>query len=148
MFLVSLVGFLLAVAVAVLTPDLGLARRGGMWFLLLLIFWILVITAPYRVAKRQMKTSVLISAPIQSIFSTQRINHSGTHFSNEVSYEALWAVHETRSLFLLYSNATSAFVLPKRFFKDAAQQNDWRVLVERRITPKVITKSGFLGRCL
>ncbi len=146
--LVSFVGVLLAVAVAVLTPEHDLARRGGTWFLLLLIFWICVATAPYRGAKRQMKTSIPLSGQILYVFSSQGIHRSGTHFSSDISYEVLWAVRETKSLFALYLSASSAVVLPKRFFKDAAQEKDWRVLVEEHISPKVITKAGFLGRRL
>jgi YcxB-like protein len=146
--LVSVVGLLFAVAVAVLTPERDLARRGGTWFLLLVIFWIWVVTAPYRSAKRQMKTSSSLSGQTLYVFSSQGIHRSGTHFSSDISYEVLWAVRETKSLFALYFSASSASVLPKRFFKDAAQENDWRILVEEHISPKAITKSGFLGRWL
>ena len=111
-------------------------------------FWICVVTAPYRGAKRQMKTSIPLSGQIVHVFSSQGIHRSGAHFSSDTSYEALWAVRETKSLFALYFSASSAFVLPKRFFRDAAQQNDWRILVEEHISPKVITRSGFLGRWL
>ncbi len=148
MMLVCLVGVLLAVVVAVVTPERDLARRGGTWFLLLLIFWICVITAPYRGAKRQMKTSIPLSGQILYVFSSQGIHLSGTQFSSDTSYEVLWAVRETKSLFALYFSASSAFVLPKRFFKDSAQEKDWRIFVEEHISPKAITRSGFLGRWL
>jgi hypothetical protein len=146
--LVSFVGLLLAVLVAVLTPAHDLALRAGTWFLLLVLFWICIVTAPYRGAKRQLKTSIPLSGEIRYVFSSQSIHSSGTHFSSDISYEALWAVRETKSLFLLYSSASSAVVVPKRFFKDAAQENDWRILVEEHISPKVIIKPGFLGRRL
>jgi hypothetical protein len=146
--LISISGVLLAVVVLVLTSDYELVRKNGTPFLLLLVFWIVLVTAPYRGAKRQMKTNVPLAAPILYIFSPQGIHRSGIHFSSDISYEALWAVRETNSLFLLYLSATSAFVFPKRFFKDAAQEKDWRLLVEQRISPKSITKSGFLGRWL
>jgi hypothetical protein len=148
MTIISFVGVLLAVVVAVLTPDLELARHNGTPFLLLLVFWTCIVTTPYWAAKRQMKTTVPLSAPITYIFSSKSIHRTGTHFSSDISYEALWAVRETRSLYLLYLGAGSALVLPKRFFKDAAQQDDWRTLVEQRISPKCITKSGFLSRWL
>jgi hypothetical protein len=70
------------------------------------------------------------------------------YFSSEISYEALWAVRETKSLFLLYLGAGSAILLPKRFFKDAAQQSDWRIFLQQQISPKRIMRSGFLGRWL
>lgn len=148
MTLVSLAGVLLAVAVAVLTSDWGLVRHNGTPFLLMLIFWIFIMATPYLAAKRLMKTTIPLSAPITCIFSPRVIQRTGTHFSSEISYEALWAVRETKSLFLLYLGAGSAILLPKRFFKDASQQDDWRILVEQRISPKHITKSGFLGRWL
>jgi hypothetical protein len=148
MTLISLAGVLLAAVVALLTSDLELVRRNGTPFLLMLMFWTFVIASPYLAAKRLMKTTIPLSASITCIFSSRGIHRSGLHFSSEISYEALWAVRETKSLFLLYSGAGSAFVLPKRFFKDASQQNDWRILVEQRISPKRIMRSGFLGRWL
>jgi hypothetical protein len=144
--LVSFAGVMLAVVVAVLTPEHDFGS--GTWFVLLLIFWIVLATTPYIRAKRQMKTSIPLSGQIRYVFSSQGIHTSGTHFSSDISYEVLWAVRETKSLFALYSSAISALVLPKRFFRDAAQQNDWRILVEEHISPKVITRSGFLGRWL
>lgn len=146
--LVSAVGVLLAVVVALLTSDLELARHAGTPFLLLLIFVTALATTPYRGAKRLMKTSPHFSAPITYIFTPRGIHSSGLHFSGDVSYEALWTVRETKSLFLLYLNAGSAFVLPKRFFKDSVQQNDWRLVLDQRISPNSIVKPGFLGRWL
>jgi uncharacterized membrane protein SirB2 len=146
--IVSLVGIVLAVIVGLLIPNGKPALHNGPPFLLLLIFLIILATTPYRGAKRLMKTSARLSAPITYAFSTQAIHSTDIHSSSDVSYDALWAVRETKSLFLLHLNASSAIVLPKRFFKDAAQEKDWRLLVEERISPKRITKSGFLGRWL
>ncbi len=145
---VSFAGVLLAVVAVVLTSDLDMARRNGTPLLLAFLFWIVIVTTPYRAAKRQMKTNIPLSAPIQYIFSSSAIEGSGSHFSSELSYEALWKITETKSLFLLYLGEGSALVLPKRFFKDGTQEHDWRTFVEQRISPKHITKSGFLGRWL
>ncbi len=148
MLLVSLGGVLLAAVVALLTPDLKLALHNGTPFLLLSVFWLCLVTTPYRGAKRLLKTSAHLSSPITYTFSTQSIHSSGIHSSSDISYDALWDVRETKNLFLLYLNATSAIVLPKRFFNDATQEKDWRLLIEERISPKGITRSGFLGRWL
>jgi hypothetical protein len=148
MMLVTLGGVLLAVMVALLTPDLRLALHNGTPFLLLLVFWLCIVASPYRVAKRLMMTSTQFSSPITYTFSSQGIHSTGIHSSSDISYAALWSVRETKSLFLLYLNANSALVIPKRFFKNAIQQDDWRVLVEQRIAPKSIVKSGFLERWL
>jgi YcxB-like protein len=148
MTLVSLGGVLLAVLVALLTPDLRLAVHNGTPFLLLLAFWLCIVAAPYWAAKRLLKTSNQLSAPITHTFSTQAMHSTGIHSSSDISYDALWDVRETKSLYLLYLNASAAIVLPKRFFRDATQEKDWRLLIEERISPKSITKSGFLGRWL
>jgi YcxB-like protein len=146
--IISVGGVLLAVVVVLLTHNWELVRHNGTPFLLLLMFWVVIATAPYRGAKRLMKTSGYLSAPVTYTFSSQGVHSAGRHISSDISYEALWAVRETKSLFLLYMSATSALVLPKRFFKDAAQQDDWRILVEQRISPKRIARLGFLGRWL
>jgi len=147
-FLIAFAGVLLAGLATVLTSDLEVIRQSGTPFLLLLVFWIVVVTAPYRGARRQIKTNVAISAPIQYIFSSRGITSTGTDFSSEISYGNLWAVLETKSLFLLYLSEGHAILLPKRFFKDGGQQDHWRSLLEQRITPKRITPVGFLGRWL
>jgi YcxB-like protein len=148
MTLFSLVGVILAALVALMTPNLELARQGGIPFLLLLLFWTCLVTSPYWAAKKLMKTQITLSSPITYVFSSQSVQSRGRHFSSEVSYEALWAVRETRSLFLLFFGAGSALVVPKRFFKDAIQENDWRSLVRQQISPKDIAKPGFLSRWL
>jgi hypothetical protein len=146
--LVSVAGVLLALIVLVLTSNYQLVIRNGTPFLLLLLFWTCIVTSPYRSAQRQMKTAKRLSAPIMYRFSSQGIHSEGLHFTSELSYDALWAVRETKSLFLLYPGAGSALVVPKRFFKDAPQQNHWRTVLEQGIVPKRITKGGFLGRWL
>ncbi len=148
MLLVSLAFVLVAALVLVLTADFRWARTNATPFLLLLLFWAWLAIAPYLGAKRQMKTNIPLTAPIRCVFSPQAIHRSGGHFSSELSYEALWAVGETKTLFLLYLSAVSAIVVPKRFFDNAAQQRDWRLLMEQKISPKKITKRGFLGRWL
>jgi hypothetical protein len=145
--LVSLVPVLVTPVVVLLTSDWEVARKATPFFLLLII-WALLATTPYRGAKRLLKTNVNLCAPIKYTFSSRGINSIGTYFSSELSYEALWTVRETKSLFLLYTSAGTGIVLPKRYFKDEAQQNDWRALVEQGISPKHITNSGFLGRWL
>jgi hypothetical protein len=146
--LVPLVGIVLALLVVVLTHNFQLALRNGTPFLLLLLFWIVLMTTPYRVAKKQWSTTRALSGPTTFTFSPRGMHQTGLLFSSDISYEALWAVRETKSLLLIYTSARSALVLPKRFFKDAAQQNEWRILIEERISPKRITRSGFLGRWL
>jgi hypothetical protein len=148
MLLGTLVGVLLTVVAVLPNSDFELARRSGTWFLLLLIFWVVIVTTPYRGAKRLMKTNASVSAPITWIFSSRGMHRTGLRFSSEISYEALWAVRETKSLYLLNLSAASALLLPKRFFRDAVQQNDWRIFVEQRISPKRITRLGLLGRWL
>lgn len=148
MIAISFFGVLLVGILAVLNSDLEFARTTGTPFLLLFAFWIALAAAPYRGARRQLKTNISLANPITTTFSSEGIHRTGSHFSGDLSYQALWEVCETRSLFLLYTGAGSALLLPKRFFRDAAQENDWRVFVERQIAPKRISKAGFLGRRL
>ena len=148
MTLVCLVGLLLAVLAGLLTSDLEVVVDRGTPFFLLLAFWIVLLTTPYRIAKKQMKTNMALFGPIKYIFSSLGMNHSGLHFSSDVAYQGLWAVAETKSLYLLYYGEGSAFLVPKRFFRDAGQQNDWRILIEQGISPKGIEKPGFLARWL
>ncbi len=148
MTLVSLFGLLLVALVAVLTSDLEVVRSTSIPLLLLFAFWAFLAWVPYRGARRQLQTNISLTQPITSAFSSEGIHRAGSQFSSDLSYKALWEVRETKSLFLLYPGAGSAILLPKRFFNDTAQENDWRVLIETQIAPKRIAKPGLLGRRL
>jgi hypothetical protein len=138
MTMVSLAGVLLAITVVVMTSNRHLALHNGTPFLLLLVFWGTIIAGPYLGAKRQLKSNAILSAPINWAFSSGVISRTGPHFSSEVSYEALWAVRETKTMYLLYLSSSAALILPKRFFEHASRQNAWRGFIEERIAPKRI----------
>lgn len=145
---ICLAGILLAGFVALLPSDPGVVWPDATPFLVLLLFWSVLITAPYRGARRQLNTNASISEEIAFVFSSCGIHRKGAHFEGDMDYTLLWAVFETKSLFLLYLSAGSAFALPKRFFKDAGRQQAWRALLERQIAPKTIAKPDFFARLL
>jgi hypothetical protein len=121
--------------------------RYGTPIVLLFLLWLGVIAVlPYGAARKQLKTGVSIREPIIYAFSPQGIRYKSAFSSGETSWKAFWRICETRRLFCLYFSANSAWVLPKRFFKDEAEQSGWRRLVEEQIAPKKITEPGFVGR--
>lgn len=149
-FLCLVAGVLLLLAgfLAWFAPGEGFTPSGWMVPLALVLFWGIVITAPYRGAKRLMRTSATLSGPTTYAFQPDGIRHGGQSFSSEVAYAAIWLVRETKTLYLLYLSVHSALVLPKRYFKDAAQQSGWRSMIEEKISPKTIEPPGFLARRL
>ena len=110
--------------------------RYGTPIALLFLLWLGIITVlPYTAARKQLKTGVSLREPIIYPFSPQGIHYKSAFSSGETSWKAFWRICETKSLFCLYSSASSALVLLKRFFKDEAEQSDWRRLVEQQIAP-------------
>jgi hypothetical protein len=149
-FVLPLLLFLLVVTViatvaALMFRSTEIASKGTP-FLLLLLFWSGVFAyCPYLAARRLLKTSRVFGQHGVYRFSAETIHFSSADSSGDTSWRALWVVRETKSMFLLYLNEYSAYLLPKRFFSDANEQNAWRRLVEQRILPKVISKPGFIG---
>jgi hypothetical protein len=143
--LVAVLFLLLMGAVALLTLN-SLTPSSWIAPLLLLLFWAVVVTAPYRGAKRLIRTSAALSGPVTYAFRPDSIHQRGNSFSSEVDYPAIWMVRQTRTQYLIYLNSHSALVLPKRYFKDEAQQSAWRTLIEEKISPKTIEEPGFLAR--
>jgi len=141
---------LLAVAVlAFVFDDYATARSIGPPLLLGFVFCIAFIgLPPYLSARKIFKSAVEFHGPVTYNFSPHGIHTVSAHSSSDTGWQALWAVRETKNSFSIYFNAGAALVVPKRFFKDARRQDDWRRMVEAAIEPKKIEKPGAVGRLL
>ena len=144
--LIMLAGVTLAAVLALLFNDYQTARTSGTPFVAVFLLLCAMTICPYIGARKQLRTGVSIREPFVYSFSPQGILYHNAFSSGETSWKVFWRICETKSLFCLYSSATSAWVLPKRFFKDEAEQSGWRRLVEQQIAPKKITEPGFVGR--
>lgn len=143
---VLLVGVIMAGIVAFVLHDYELARQNGTPFLLVLIFLGAVVILPYTSAKKIQKTQTGIRGPLAYSFSLQGVQCVTSVSSSQSDWSALWRVCETKSLYALYFGAGSAWLVPKRFFQGATEQNEWRQLVEQQIAPKRIIKPGVVAR--
>jgi hypothetical protein len=144
--LIMLAGVILAAVLALVFNDYQTARTSGTPFVAVFLLLCAMTICPYIGARKQLRTGVSIREPFVYSFSPQGILYHNAFSSGETSWKVFWRICETKSLFCLYSSATSAWVLPKRFFKDEAEQSGWRRLVEQQIAPKKITEPGFVGR--
>ena len=135
-----------AIAVALMFHNTDVAIN-AMPFYLLLVLWCLVyVYCPYAMARKLFKTSSLIRTQQMYRFSRRHIHTAGPDSSGEISWTALWAVRETRSMFCLYLNEYSALVIPKRFFGSSDDEAAWRQLVEKQVAPKKISSPNIVGR--
>jgi hypothetical protein len=57
-------------------------------------------------------------------------------------WDLLKAIHETRSLFLLYHAPNRAVVLPKRFFASPEELKGWRDFASRHVDAKRMHPPG------
>ena len=116
-------------------------------FIFLLCFWLFLFgIAPWRAARRQFRTQVYLGEPITYVFNPESLSASGPSTSWSMAWTNLKRVHETKSLFLLYHAPNLAAVLPKRFFHDHAEMEQWRRLVSDRISPLRIQSPGVVAR--
>ena len=144
--LLVLAEVIVAAVLAVEFHNYEIVRYGTPIVALFLVWLGVIAVLPYSAARKQLKTGVSIREPIIYTFSPQGIRYKSAFSSGETSWKAFWGIYETKSLFCLYFTAASAWVLPKRFFKDEAEQSGWRRLVEEQIAPKKIIEPGFVGR--
>jgi hypothetical protein len=118
-----LAGGILAAVLALVFNDYQTARTSGTPFLVVFLLLCAMKVCPYVGARRkQLRTGMSIREPFVYSFSPQGIRYHNAFSSGETSWKVFWRICETKSLFCLYSSATSAWVLPKRFFKDEAEQ--------------------------
>lgn len=145
--LILLAGVILAAVLALEFHDYKTARTNGIPILLAFLVWCAALTVlPYIGARKQLKTNASIREPFVYIFSPGGIRFNNAFISGETSWNAFWRICETKTLFCLYPGAGSAWVLPKRFFKNESEASGWRRLAEEQIAPKKIIAPGFVGR--
>jgi hypothetical protein len=144
--LVVLAASLLATLLALMFNDSRVAIYGSPILLLFFVWVGAMVVLPQSAARKQLKTGVSLREPVIYIFSPQSIHYTSAFSSGEISWKVFWNICETKTLFCLYFTATSALILPKRFFKDEAEECGWRRLVEEQIAPKKIIEPGFVGR--
>jgi hypothetical protein len=124
--LIVLAEVILAVVLALEFHNYQIVRYGTPIALLFLLWLGIITVLPYSAARKQLKTGVSLREPIIYTFSPQGIRYKSAFSSGDTSWKAFWRICETKSLFCLYSSASSALVLPKRFFKDEAEEGGWR----------------------
>ena len=123
--------------------------RATIPFALLSLMWLAIFgLCPYLSARRVYKTSISLGEPVSFGFSTDGVHAVTGYSSGDTSWKAFWAIYEAKTFFSLYCNAGSAFLLPKRFFNDSNQLEQWRRLVEAQIEPKKIVQPGVVGKLL
>lgn len=123
--------------------------RAAIPIVLATIFWLtLVGLCPYLSARRVYKTSIALGEPVSFEFAANGVHAVTGYSSGDTSWKAFWAIYEAKTFFSLYFNAGSAWLLPKRFFSDLNQQEQWCRLVEAQIEPKKIVKPGVVGKLL
>lgn len=145
-FLLGVLG--LAVVLSFLLQDSELARATSPVALIAVLWIAFVGLVPFLGARRQFKTMVGFDEPLAFTFSEDGIHTVTAHSSGETSWKPFWKICEANTFFCMYFSAGSAWVIPKRFFKDLEQQRNWRALVNEKITPKQILRPGVVGRLL
>ena len=144
--LVVLTVVLLATVLVIVSHDVEEAWAPVTKSVFVFLVWCGIVAAcPYLAARKQMQTQVSFREPIVYQFSSEGIHVIAKYSSSEISYKGIWMARETESQFCLYLSAGAALLVPKRFFKDVAEQTEWRALLEQGISPKKIVGPDLIG---
>jgi hypothetical protein len=139
---------LTAVGFTILFHGYEVARASLPLILIFCFLLAFISFLPFHAARRMYKTMISAGKPIAFRFTADGIHAHTDYSSGDTSWAVLWKVYEAKTFFCLYLDAGSAWVIPKRFFADANQQELWRSLVEAQLEPKKILKPGVVGKLL
>jgi hypothetical protein len=145
--LILFVPLLVLTAVANPESDWRTVLTNALPFFLLLLFWLFILgVMPLRNARKQLVTQSYLREPITYIFTSETISGTGPSMHWSTAWSVMKRIRETKSLFLLYHGPNIAVIVPKRFFQNPSEMENWRQLVMTSMDPKRIDKPGFVGR--
>jgi len=115
----------------------------------LLAIWVFLLGfMPYRNAKKVMVAQKYLREPITYTFTEEGLSGSSSSTSYTLAWDVFKKVRESKSLFLLYHGTNIAIVLPKHFFQNEAQIEDWRQFAATHLESKRIDKPSVVARFL
>jgi YcxB-like protein len=129
--IVNIVGL----AIVVQAVALSLAEKRGLWgnwyafpvgIFLILYMWFFVF---YR-ARRQIKQSPNLQAPIQYDFDEGGYRMTASHSNSDIKWSAIAKWKEGKHGFIIYANVNFGSIVPKRFFQNAADVEAVRGLLK------------------
>lgn len=144
--LMAMVLLLLVPAVLLIeNPGTVLGPVGRLGLIVVLLIGLLML-GPSIAVRSMRKSSSVFGRPMKLAFTGRGVRTQGADYAGETSWTHAWRVVETQSQFLIYLNAGSAILVPKRFFADEAEMERWRALVREGIAPKRIESPRLLAR--
>jgi hypothetical protein len=116
-------------------------------FFALVVLWLLLLGAmPYRNARKALTTQSYARETITYTFTDEVISAAGPSVHWSIAWSAMIRMRETRSLFLFYHAPNLAVLVPKRFFQNASEMQEWRRFVSTRLDSKRTDKPGLVAR--
>jgi hypothetical protein len=115
-------------------------------FFLLIAFWCAaILVLPYFNARRQFSDRPNLAESVTYTFTSDEFSSVGPDASWSLAWRNFKFARETNSLFLLYHGKNIAVIVPKHFFENAWQIDQWRGLVWTRLAPGKVKKTGIIG---
>jgi hypothetical protein len=116
-------------------------------FVILLLFWFAAMAVlPRWSAAKRFRTEKQWREPATYEFQLEEIRIIRPSESNVMKWALVTAVRETKNLFLI-EVGQAAIPLPKRFFADAGQVEEWKLLVLSQVkSQKEIGLKGLAAR--
>ena len=111
------------------------------------LVWIVVLgIVPYISARKGFSSQPYLREPTNLSFTDEGIAASAVTAQWTIAWAIVKQVYETNTLFLINHAPNIAVIVPKRFFENQMQVNDWRQLALAHLNSKRIEKSGFVAR--
>jgi len=111
-----------------------------------LMWLVCILFAPHWKAARQWKVQMYLRKSATVWFDAAGLGIKGEDISCSATWKTILSLWETRSLFVFYYTPSLAYLVPKRFFRDAAAMASFRALAASAISPKSIRPPGVMAR--
>lgn len=95
----------------------------------------LCLLLPWVTARRQFRTSKLLSAPVTGSATDQSLSMSTSSSTGEITWDSFHQALVSKDVILLYQSANVFHILPREFFQSEAQWQELQAFVRAKVKP-------------
>lgn len=124
--------FGIAGALSLLSANM---QKPGSWGapLFLFLFGVFLVLSPWLVARQQMKTSSMVTAPITGTADEERVTFESEFGHSAIPWNRLHRAVVRPDMVLLYPSANQFFVVPESYFASRAEWEEFTRLVSQHV---------------
>lgn len=103
----------------------------------LMVFFVFIIIRTYFSVKNIFNSNKKIQEVISYTFTDEKIRMAGETFSEDFTWDSIYKVKENKEWFLIYHNAQTMNMVPKRFFKNKQISELRNIILKSNVKAKL-----------